>query len=1007
MAQQNIKQVKGATQGSVLFLGTNGVVSENNSQLYWDNTNFRLGIGNVLPTSKLYIEGTSMGVPLLIASGSSTADLVRITQIGAGNALVVEDSTNPDATPFVVSSDGSVGIGTASPTTKFHIFSTASGSFRLQDSTQGNQFVLISDSNGAGSWITQSSLTGVPNIYNSSGTLSSSRTVALNGNSLTIGSIVISAASNISAATSILTISTIDMGTGGYRFSGDASSRYKRIGSGIQSLDSSGIEMIRLQNATGFFGVGINLSVDPSATFQVKGTTSNATTLLVDGATNSGLFAVLDSGNVGIGTASPTTRLHVSSTTPGAFRLQDTTQGAGYVLVSDANGVGTWQPVPSGGASANNGLTVSGGCVQLGGQLIRDTIITSTYGTTFSFYSPSGYTFSESYRYLFEDYYLSAYDGSNETHIQLAPSYTEIRTTDVNGVLGLVSTVNNMSRLLWEDSVNSYSSHVYAGNTYSGFDFVVGTHSTKIRAYASGQTIADGSTNNRMVIDDSLAYKGLAYAADYTSNYTTFSLIHKGYADSLLGSAITGATNGLYKSGNNVLLGGTLSQATDISNGSFGFRMTSSATNGIRFHHNGTGNTYSTEMLSTGSRLISITTANDILYVSVDDSNAGMQVNINGQFGTQASIKIFNLDQTSGDGSDISTNNRMVVRDDYYNKGLMYYGDYTSNFTNNSLVTKAYVDSNVPVNAATGSGTVNYLARWITTSQLGTGSVYDSGTAVGIATQSNGAYALNVYGDVNIMGTLYAKNAIFSNDVKLNGLTASRMLWMDSNKQVANVTIGNGLSFSSGILSVNGGDIFSGTTNYYTRFASGGTIGDGIIYDNGVSTVSIKGVGDNACLNIISPSGFYYPGLNFYNNGGALQGSITSYANNLYINGGLIVGQYDTLTTQWSAFNSGYGIDTTTTMGTDVLNIGTVKADVINIGRTGSFVGINKTNPSYQLDVNGTMSVSGYGIVNLATGSNNMDAVNVGQLNSATASIYSYIGTLSTGLTQQQVEGLI
>ena len=79
----------------------------------------------------------------------------------------------------------------------------------------------------------------------------------------------------------------------------------------------------------------------------------------------------------------------------------------------------------------------------------------------------------------------------------------------------------------------------------------------------------------------------------------------------------------------------------------------------------------------------------------------------------------------------------------------------------------------------------------------------------------------------------------------------------------------------------------------------------------------------------------------------------------------------------------------------------------LSILETNGFVGINKTNPSYQLDVNGTMSVAGYGIVNLATGSNNMDAVNVGQLNSATASIYSYIGTLSTGLTQQQVEGLI
>ncbi len=52
-------------------------------------------------------------------NSSSTA--LRITQTGTGNALVVEDSANPDATPFVVSADGRVGIGTSSPTTIFDV----------------------------------------------------------------------------------------------------------------------------------------------------------------------------------------------------------------------------------------------------------------------------------------------------------------------------------------------------------------------------------------------------------------------------------------------------------------------------------------------------------------------------------------------------------------------------------------------------------------------------------------------------------------------------------------------------------------------------------------------------------------------------------------------------------------------------------------------------------------------------------------------------------------------
>ena len=46
-----------------------------------------------------------------IISGSSASALLRITQTGAGNALVVEDEANPDSTPFVVDATGRVAIG--------------------------------------------------------------------------------------------------------------------------------------------------------------------------------------------------------------------------------------------------------------------------------------------------------------------------------------------------------------------------------------------------------------------------------------------------------------------------------------------------------------------------------------------------------------------------------------------------------------------------------------------------------------------------------------------------------------------------------------------------------------------------------------------------------------------------------------------------------------------------------------------------------------------------------
>lgn len=46
-----------------------------------------------------------------IISASTTAPLLRITQTGAGQAILVEDASNPDTTAFVVNGDGILGLG--------------------------------------------------------------------------------------------------------------------------------------------------------------------------------------------------------------------------------------------------------------------------------------------------------------------------------------------------------------------------------------------------------------------------------------------------------------------------------------------------------------------------------------------------------------------------------------------------------------------------------------------------------------------------------------------------------------------------------------------------------------------------------------------------------------------------------------------------------------------------------------------------------------------------------
>ncbi len=81
-----------------------------------------------------------------VISVNSSSDGLRITQTGAGNALVVEDSANPDSSPFVVDASGNVGIGTAAPTNGLSITRDGSTQFnfiRNSDNTAPPYFASI------------------------------------------------------------------------------------------------------------------------------------------------------------------------------------------------------------------------------------------------------------------------------------------------------------------------------------------------------------------------------------------------------------------------------------------------------------------------------------------------------------------------------------------------------------------------------------------------------------------------------------------------------------------------------------------------------------------------------------------------------------------------------------------------------------------------------------------------------------------------------------------------
>ena len=70
------------TAGSVVFAGTNGVLSEDNANLFWDDSNNRLGIGTAAPTVTLDVRGITSATRYYVSPGNS---LDAIIELGFGN----------------------------------------------------------------------------------------------------------------------------------------------------------------------------------------------------------------------------------------------------------------------------------------------------------------------------------------------------------------------------------------------------------------------------------------------------------------------------------------------------------------------------------------------------------------------------------------------------------------------------------------------------------------------------------------------------------------------------------------------------------------------------------------------------------------------------------------------------------------------------------------------------------------------------------------------------------
>lgn len=124
--------------GNQLVLGSTNTTTINaatptSSRIYTisdvgTNANFLLSEGSQT------INGTKTFAGSTIIETSSTLAALRITQTGSGNALLVEDSANPDSSSFVINQDGYVGIQTLLPIYELDAYGRARADFFLTNS---------------------------------------------------------------------------------------------------------------------------------------------------------------------------------------------------------------------------------------------------------------------------------------------------------------------------------------------------------------------------------------------------------------------------------------------------------------------------------------------------------------------------------------------------------------------------------------------------------------------------------------------------------------------------------------------------------------------------------------------------------------------------------------------------------------------------------------------------------------------------------------------------------
>lgn len=374
------------------------------------------------------------------------------------------------------------------------------------------------------------------------------------------------------------------------------------------------------------------------------------------------------------------------------------------------------------------------------------------------------------------------YNGSDLAQLVLNASVTELNHTTAINLLAPEIVVSDDVTIYFGSSGSStnifgsdglgYSEVLLNGRNDDGATYIhlgnIDLYNDPTSAYAQMFSrrvdIVDPTNNARVILtldayngsatfqNDHALSRGLEYAADYSANYSNRSLVDKEYVDNAIPSTPPLATVlGVGASTGNIrITGPNLRAYLDVKGTTPGTEFTAlgvtvSGANYYTGANNGTvlmsyfdGIDTSTFTIDSGAmdmnHFVRITggapsvTFTGANYVGL---NSSTQLDLNVDNGIDVNtFHMFPAGETiTGNGID----NAFVVTDAIFTKGIVYAADYSANFTDESLVTKRYVDSLTPPTPTLAS----VLVAGNTSS--GTNVLVDGGSNIGInyATPTN------------------------------------------------------------------------------------------------------------------------------------------------------------------------------------------------------------------------------------------------------------------------------